>query len=513
MYKLIRDIEKIYAHEPQKPYEQSFTPLSISLCSNLDTIRTRFGDSADLTVRDIRLSGINAAVISIDNMTDKQVLAEAVLSPLFAFRFSSDPETCFNEIKYRAVHTADIIETDSVEKIENAIMSGCAVILINGCAKGISAGIQGYASRGVSQPDSDVVQRGSKEGFVEALRVNMTLIRRRLKNPSLKFEVMTIGETGRTEIALCYLTDTVSPEILQKLRNRLKKVNLKTVLASGYLLPFLEEKNDFSFFSGAGVTERPDTVCGKLTEGRIAIMTDGVPSALIVPYLFTEYFQTLDDYSNRAYFATFTRILKYIAFFISVLLPGFFTALGTFDPEMFPAILLNKIASSIAATPLSLTAETVIVLFVYEIMREAGLRMPQPLGYAVSIVGGLVVGDTAVNAGLIGAPTLMVVALTAISAYVVPDLYAPSCILRFIFTLAGGIFGIWGIAAVFGIVLINLCAKTSFGIPYLSPVSPFGAYFFRDVIIRAGWKILAKKNKTVQDLPGADIKGGQSENE
>ncbi len=513
MYKLIRDIGKIYTHEPQKPYEQKYTPLSVALCSNLDTIRTQFCESADLTVRDIRLSGINAAVISIDNMIDKEVLAEGVLSPLFSFRFSSDPETCFNEIKYRAVHTADIMEVDSVEKIENAIMSGFAVILINGCAKGVSVGIQGYASRGVSQPDSDVVQRGSKEGFVEALRINMTLIRRRLKNPSLKFETMTIGETGRTETALCYLTDTVSPEILQKLRNKLKKVNLKTVLASGYLVPFLEERNDFSFFSGVGVTERPDTVCGKLTEGRIAILVDGVPSALIVPYLFTEYFQTLDDYSNRAYFATFTRILKYTAFFISVLLPGLFTALGTFDPEMFPTLLLNKIASSIAATPLSLTAETVLILFVYEIMREAGLRMPQPLGYAVSIVGGLVVGDTAVNAGLIGAPTLMVVAVTAISTYVVPDLYAPSCILRFIFTLAGGIFGIWGIAALFSIVLINLCAKTSFGIPYMSPVSPFGAYFFRDVIIRAGWKILAKKTETVQDMPGADVKGGQSENE
>ena len=336
MYRLIDDIGKIYRHEPQPPYEQKNTPLSPALCMNLDTIRKNFGESADLAVRDIKLSGINAAVISIDNMIDKQVLAEGVLSPLFSFSFSSEPDTCFNEIKYKAVHTADIMETDSFEKIEAAVMSGFAVILINGCEKGIAVGIQGYASRSVSQPDSDVVQRGSKEGFVEALRVNMTLIRRRLKNPALKFETMTIGETGRTEIALCYLTDTVSPEILKTLRSRLKKINAKTVLASGYLVPFLEERNDFSFFSGVGVTERPDTVCGKLTEGRIAIMTDGVPSALIVPYLFTEYFQTLDDYSNRAYFATFTRILKYTAFFISVLLPGLFTALGTFDPEMFP---------------------------------------------------------------------------------------------------------------------------------------------------------------------------------
>ena len=202
MYRLIDDIGKIYRHEPQPPYEQKNTPLSPALCMNLDTIRKNFGESADLAVRDIKLSGINAAVISIDNMIDKQVLAEGVLSPLFSFSFSSEPDTCFNEIKYKAVHTADIMETDSFEKIEAAVMSGFAVILINGCEKGIAVGIQGYASRSVSQPDSDVVQRGSKEGFVEALRVNMTLIRRRLKNPALKFETMTIGETGRTEIAL-----------------------------------------------------------------------------------------------------------------------------------------------------------------------------------------------------------------------------------------------------------------------------------------------------------------------
>ena len=506
MYKLIRDIGKIYTHEPQKPYEQKYTPLSVALCSNLDTIRTQFCESADLTVRDIRLSGINAAVISIDNMIDKEVLAEGVLSPLFSFRFSSDPETCFNEIKYRAVHTADIMEVDSVEKIENAIMSGFAVILINGCAKGVSVGIQGYASRGVSQPDSDVVQRGSKEGFVEALRINMTLIRRRLKNPSLKFETMTIGETGRTETALCYLTDTVSPEILQKLRNKLKKVNLKTVLASGYLVPFLEERNDFSFFSGVGVTERPDTVCGKLTEGRIAILVDGVPSALIVPYLFTEYFQTLDDYSNRAYFATFTRLLKFCAFFISMLLPGVYVALGTFDPEMFPTLMLNKIAVSIGSTPLSLMSETILIEFVYEIMREAGLRMPQPLGYAVSIVGGLVVGDTAIHAGLIGSPTLMVVAITSISSYVIPNLYAPSAILRLLFTLAGGFLGIFGVALVLCAVLVNICGKNSFGVPYTTPVTPFSAVAVRDVLIRAGWKILSKKTAKVQNLPGADVR-------
>ena len=202
----------------------------------------------------------------------------------------------------------------------------------------------------------------------------------------------------------------------------------------------------------------------------------------------------------------FTILLKFAVLFISVLLPGFYTSLGTFDPEMFPTLTLNKIAVSIAGTPMSLMSETLLILLVYEIMRESGLRMPQPLGYAVSIVGGLVIGDTAINAGLIGAPTLMVVAISAICSYIIPNLYAPAAILRILFTIAGGIGGIWGLSAVFCMVFVELCAKTSFGIPYTSPITPPGVSALRDVFIRAGWKTLSKKQERIQNMPGSEVK-------
>ncbi len=507
MYEFIRDLKDIYTHSQEKPYVQKKTVLSESLEENISYFRTAFSDSADLTVREISLSGINGAVISIDNMIDKQVMAEGILTPLFSYDFrESSAEVCYNDIKYRVLFTADMAELFTYEEVEKQIMSGFAVIAVDGCNKMLGAGIQGYASRGVSEPQSDVVQRGSKEGFVESVRVNMSMMRRIIKNPSLHFETMVIGEVSRTEVCICYLKGTASQNIVDELKRRLSNADVKTVLTSGYLVPFLEEEKDFSFFSGIGVSERPDTVCGKITEGRIAVLVDGVPSALIVPYLFAEYFQTLDDYSNRAYFATFTRLLKFCAFFISMLLPGVYVALGTFDPEMFPTLMLNKIAVSIGSTPLSLMSETILIEFVYEIMREAGLRMPQPLGYAVSIVGGLVVGDTAIHAGLIGSPTLMVVAITSISSYVIPNLYAPSAILRLLFTLAGGFLGIFGVALVLCAVLVNICGKNSFGVPYTTPVTPFSAVAVRDVLIRAGWKILSKKTAKVQNLPGADVR-------
>ena len=224
-----------------------------------------------------------------------------------------------------------------------------------------------------------------------------------------------------------------------------------------------------------------------------------------MPYLFIEYFQHLDDYAIRPYFATLTRWLKYIAFFIATLLPGLYVGISTFNPEFLPNALLGKIAVAVGSTPFPLVVETLLIHFMYELMREAGLRLPKPLGHAVSIVGGLVIGETAVSSGLIGAPTLMVVALTAISSYVIPNLYEPIALLRLIFILAGGMMGIWGIMLLFAVVLVNLCAKNNFGVPFMAPIAPFGMFGMRDVIVRASWKVLSKKNNKIQEMPGSEL--------
>ena len=504
MYETIEQITDMFRRKEKQEKPETKTYFFTSLNDNIAYIKNSFSSADDLTVHEMILKGARAAVISIDNMINKEILAQGILRPVYSHRFFGSPEKCLEDIEYKLLYTDDITEITTFEELYKFIMSGFAVIAVDGCSKMLSIGIQGYRTRGISEPESDIIQRGSKEGFVEALRTNITLIRRRIKNTELKFEILTAGEISSTELCICYLENTVSPCILDELKKRIRKIDLDTILAAGYIVPYLEDKGTASPFRSVGITERPDTLCGKITEGRIGILIDGVPSALIVPYLFAEYFQTLDDYSNRPYFAVFTRLIKFAAFFISILLPGIYTSLGTFDPEMFPTLTLNKIAVSIAGTPLSLMAETILILLVYEIMRESGLRMPQPLGYAVSIVGGLVIGDAAINAGLIGAPTLMVVAVSAICSYTIPNLYAPAAILRIIFTVAGGITGIWGIAAVFCVVFINVCAKTSFGIPYTAPITPPGASMLRDVFIRAGWKTLSQKNEKIQDMPGAE---------
>lgn len=505
MFDIIKKIEKFY-NPPIRPRDNKpYLPINSSLRENVSKLRDIFNGSSDFTVKNISLKladgRVDIAIITMEGLVNKESLALSVTNPISEYN-----EPVFKDADIFSVIQTDILTCSEqvvvnyLEDITKYIMSGFACILVDGYTQGLVIGVQGFSFRSVSEPDTEVAQRGSREGFVEPLRINMTLLRRRLRNTNLKFETMTLGSVSSTDICLCYLTDTVSQEILGELKKRLAKVNLETLFASGYLVSYLDDGGDRPVFSGVGVTERPDTACAKICEGRIVILVDGTPSALVVPHLMVENFQTLDDYSNRPYFATMTRWLKYTAFAISVLLPGLYVAVATFNPEFFPSQLLTKVATSISKTPFSIFAEVLLFTFIYEIMREAGLRLPKTLGHAVSIIGGLVIGETAVNSGLIGAPTLMIVALTAICSYVVPDLYASIAALRLSFILVGGIFGVWGAVLLLCVVIINICSKESFGIPFASPIAPLGLFGLRDVIVRADWKTLARRQMQVQDL-------------
>lgn len=476
-----------------------------TLTEKLKTLKKMFANSADFTIREMTLSSqkpIRAAIITIEGMCSKEVVALSVINPLLAHIYSeSSADKTLDEIKTSVLTSSEIVEFNTLEDAVMFSTSGFAVLAIDKTDRMLAIGAQGFPFRGVNEPESEVVQRGAREGFTEPLRINMTLIRRRMKNPDLVFETLTVGSESKTQLMLCYLQKSVSTEILDKLRTRLKECNLETVLASGYLSEYIEDKGSKSLFSGVGISERPDTVCGKLTEGRVAVLIDGTPAVIIAPHLFVEEFQSVDDYSNRPYYATFIRILKFLSFFISVFLPGIYTAFAQFHPEYFPTGLLIKTSESLSQTPLPVTFEVVLITFVYEIMREAGLRIPKPLGHAVSIVGALVIGESAVSAGIISSSTLMVVATAAICSYVTSPLYPPITVLRFSFVIIGGALGLWGIVLGSAVTLINMCAKTSLGVPYMSSLAPFSLRSMRDVFVRADWKSLSKRTIKVQKFP------------
>lgn len=475
-----------------------------SLKENISELKKLTSSSADFTVRNITLSNnVECAVITTEGMSDKEALAISVVNPLLENKYPDiKGEKLFNYIFNRVLSASEIIVIKKFNEVLKFSMSGFAVLAVDGCDSMLAIGVQGFKFRSVSEPESELVQRGSREGFTEAMRINMTLIRRRMKNPSLVFETASVGTESKTDIAICYINGTATDSSVEEIRKRIKDCDIKVVLGAGYLVPYLEDSGKNEIFTGVGITERPDTLCGKLMEGRIGIIVDGTPSVLVIPHLFVENFQSVDDYSNRPYFAAITRVLKYIAYLTAVFFPGLYLALIIYHPEYFPAVLMRTIDDSIEHTPLPVMLEVFLIDFLYEIMREAGLRLPKVLGHAVSIVGALVIGDCAIQAGIIGAPTLMAVAVAVICSYVIPDLYPQITVLRLSFIVTGGILGVWGIVMLSCIVMVYISSKSTLGVVFISPITPFSKFNMRDVFVRLGWKKLSKHTMNVQSLKG-----------
>ena len=492
-----------------------------SLEKTLERISLDFGNSSDLIIKNAVVMGKDIGIVMCEGMASTGLFSEGIMLPILEIAKEDDKVVSSNELFERIKTSIVLLPDQKVEEnfssFYNLIMSGYVGIIVDGLPKGLLVGLQGYSYRGVGEVTTEANVRGSKEGFVENLKVNQTLIRRRLKSPKLRFINRTIGSKSNTLISICYLEGAVSQNLLN---NILREIELELenmpeiVLNSGYLRPYLERK-PYSLFGGTGITERPDNLCAKIGEGRVGIIVDGTPFALIVPYLFTEHFQSMDDYAYRSYFALFLRLLKLISFFASILLPGIYVACVSFHPELIPEALLFNIASAEETTPFPIIFEAILINILYEIMREAGLRLPKEVGHAVSIVGAIVIGDAAVSAGLASAPMVMVVALTAISAFAVQSLYEEICVLKFLFIIAGGMLGFFGIAVLFCVVVLEICSVNCFGLPFSSPLSPFSFRAMGDVLIRLPWRSLAKSKMKIENLRASEVSfwRGDEENE
>ena len=479
--------------------------LKKSLLDNMIFLRQQFSNSSDLLNREIQICGIKVQILACEGMVSLQNFSELLAEPLNSLEGQmSSPDELLGWFRQQAVLALDQKEVYSYSQIFQFLTSGFAVVLAEGLDIGICFGLQGFNFRSISEPSAEVNVRGSREGFVEPVRINMTMIRRRIKSPRLKFEMMTAGSQSRTDICLVYMTDRVSEDFVNQTRLRLQQIPMDIVLESSYLQPFLEKK-PYSFFSGIGTTERPDTLCAKIAEGRLAILVDGTPFALILPYLFHENFQTVDDYTHRPVYAAFARLLKYLSFYLTILLPGLYVAVAVHHLELLPHTLLRRVMAAEASTPFPLMFEALIIQLIYELMREAGLRLPRPVGHAIGIVGALVIGDAAVSAGLIGAPMVLIVALTAITSFVVPSLYDSVTVLKFLFILAGGFFGLFGVTLGMSALLLNLCSVSVGGVPATAPATPFNPYSLRDMFMRAGWRFLGKYVFQIEDVPGSQM--------
>lgn len=480
-------------------------PIQASLMDNLVYLRAQFSVSSDLTVREMEAGGCSVALVTLEGMVDRHTIADAVLLPMSQVPVTGDPVKLMEHVRDKVLGITDLLQVTTMDEMIGLVCSGFAAVLVDGVPYAVLGGFQNFKIRGVDEPSSEMTARGSREGFTEAIRVNISMIRRRMKTPEMTFEMMSAGKTSHTAVCLCYMRGRVSERLLDDVRSRIANLPLDVVLESGYIQPFLENRR-LSLFSSVGTTERPDTLCGKVAEGRIAVLVDGTPFALITPTLFVEHFQSMDDYAIHPYYASFLRMIKYVAFFVGMLLPGLYVAVGTFHPEMLPFTLMLSYFKSDLATPFPLVVEALLIHFLFEVMREAGLRFPKAVGHAVSIVGALVIGESAVSAGLVGAPMVIVVALTAISSFVIPSLYGSVTLLRFLFIVLGGTLGLYGIMIGLSLLLCSLCAVHIQSIPYTAPVTPFSLKAMRDVFIRADWRELWKRQFLIQNVVGSHLK-------
>ena len=459
--------------------------LSSHLAANLAELNARFGRSADFYAKELELYHCKGAIVLFDGMASLKGLWQLLLDAASRRTPPGPAEQLTGEQVFALLfeHSALPAEPAPVENWDALIRrltAGMAVLLLEGCSSGIVFSVQGLKFRSVEEPSAEGNLRGSREGFTDLLRVNLSLLRRLVRTDTLMQEAAQAHTCCNTEYALCYCKDRADPAMVRRVRTILQSARPALLLDSSYFVPWLLP-GKARLFTPVHYTERPAVAAAKLCEGKLVILVNGSPSALVLPSLFCENFDCLDDYATTAVFSSFLRVLKYGSFYLSIFLPGVFVCLAVYLPELIPPQLLFKIAAAEKATPLPLFAEMLLVIILLEIIREAGLRMPQTLGHSVSLIAALIIGDAAIAAGLMSTPVILTAAAASIAVFVTPSLYEVATVLRLVVLLAAGVAGPVGLAACALGVLFGLTRVSALGVPYLRdaifpevPLSPDG---------------------------------------
>ncbi|MDQ0193157.1 spore germination protein [Paenibacillus wynnii] len=495
--------------------------ISKDLKQMLDNIERELGASPDLTIRHVQIGGedpLQAATVYMDGLVNSVAVNDFVMRSLLENSvvtspdMSRVPEEILQFILNRALELGDAKIKSDWNDMMIAILSGYTLILLDGCNKAIVGDTKGGEGRSITEPSSQLVIRGPKDAFVESVNTNISLIRRRIKSPKLWFEFMNIGTVTNTDVAILYIKDRADDKIVDEVRTRLKKIDIEAVLESSYIEQLIQDKV-FTPFPTLYNTERPDVVAANLLEGRIALIVDGTPFVLILPTVFAQFFQSTDDYAQRFDIATLMRLVRYISFIILLLGPSIYIALTTFHYEMIPTPMLISLLAQRENVPFPAAIEAVLMEIAFEILREAGTRMPRAVGQTVSVVGALILGQAVVEAGIITPVMVIVVALTGIASFAIPayNLAIAGRIIRFGFIIVASLFGFYGITLGLIVLVAHLNSLRSFGVPYLSPFSPFSLRGQKDTLVRVPmWMISLRPHKTKNADNTASIDDGLS---
>jgi len=443
----------------EKDTTRTDIPLTISECEDL--VKTVFCNSGDVVVEAFETQKKKAMIVYIDGLVNKDLVDRDIIAPLKSADFKGELSSTI-KANFKVVY--------DIASFVKEVVNGNTAVFYEKSEEIFIVDFKQWEKRSVQEPDSETVTRGPKEGFTENIRTSTALIRRKIRNSNLVFENLTLGRQTNTPIALVYIKDIVNQDVLKELKSRLDKIDTDSILESGYIEQYIDD-NTFSPISAVGVTQKPDIAAARILEGRVAILCDGTPHVLTVPELFIENLHSSEDYYNRPLQSTLIRFLRLIGLFIGTLLPGLTVAIITYNQEMIPTAFLMHLINSTQHTPLPTAAEAFFLILMFELLRESGTRLPKTVGSAITIVGSLIIGDAAVKAGIVGAPMVIIIALTAVASFIVPNLTEFILIYRLFFLFLGATMGLIGIGSGVVIMLTQLISTESFGIPILSSFS------------------------------------------
>lgn len=434
-------------------------------------------------------AGKKFAVIYADGIVDKNMIGELVVKPLRAAK----GDVTAAEVK-KLLASPDVKDGKDLKDAVKNISDGNAVLYTDGEKEFYVIGVKMPPGRAVAEPPTQVAVKGPREGFTEDIKVNLGLVRKRVKSDKLQIKTLTVGKQSQTAVAICYLEGVCAEGLPEKIEKQIMNNEIDIIPDSSYVAAFVSER-PHSLFKRNATCEKPDIFCAKICEGRVGIIADGSPIALTVPYMLVEDFQTAEDYYAVSYRSTILRILRFAALFVGIILPAVYVCAQLFKIQLIPAQLLFKIASSVAGIPLSPSVEIFLTLFVLEVLNEASIRMPKYVGLALSVVGALVLGDTAVKAGIISTPAVIIIAFSAICLYTVPDLVETSTTLRLIFLIIAGSLGTYGMILAIAFILCYLVTEQDYGVPLLAPYAPLIGRDMRDSLLKSNAYALTKRPK------------------
>nr|WP_243183062.1 spore germination protein [Anaerosolibacter carboniphilus] len=471
----------------------------------MDQIKEILKDGDDIIYREFMVGQeqeLKFALIYAEGLADKNLLNEHILQNLMVLCRMAPMEVhnlrdkIYETIKNGSVAVTDLKEIDDVQVAIDMILAGESILILNHWDKALVIATKGWPMRGVNAPDTEKVVRGPADGFNETLRVNTALVRRRIRDPKFKIKQTQVGRRSKTDIAILYIEDIVNKDILKMVKERIDAIDIDAIMESGYIEELIEDSWR-SPFPQIQHTQRPDTVAAALYEGRVAVIVDNTPFVLIMPATIVTLIQSAEDYYERTFIASAVRFLRFGALVMSLILPSLYIAITSYHPGMLPTDLALYVAGSRANVPFPAFIEAFIMEAALELLREAGIRLPGPIGSTIGIVGGLVLGQAAVEAGIVSPLMVIIVALTAIAGYSSPSysLAISYRLLRFIMMAFAAMFGLYGVIWVTLGILIHLCNLKSFGVPYLSPfvATETAMKDFKDVFIRAPLRYMKKR--------------------